>query len=75
MKSIFCYLFFAVFFLVSPNKRIDVPIASFEEDLYSSKDFTEEDIFTDGCEGPAMDSKENLCAANFEENGTVAIIR
>lgn len=74
MKSIFCYLFFVVFFLVSPNKGINVPIASFEQDLYSSKDFTKEGIFTNGCEGPAVDSKGNLYAANFEENGTIAII-
>ena len=62
MKSIFCYLFFAVFFLVSPNKGIDVPIAFFEEDLYSSKDFTKEGIFTNVCECPAVDSKRKpLC--------------
>lgn len=40
----------------------------------SSIDFTKEFMFTKGIEGPAVDSKGNLYAVNFEEEGTVGIV-
>ena len=40
----------------------------------SSFDFTEESLFTAGIEGPAVDSKGNLYAVNFKEEGTIGII-
>jgi gluconolactonase len=42
--------------------------------LYKSRDFTEEGIFTSGCEGPAVDSKGNLYAVNLTREGTIAIM-
>jgi sugar lactone lactonase YvrE len=42
--------------------------------LYMSRDFTEEGIFTSGCEGPAVDSKGNLYAVNLTREGTIAIM-
>ena len=42
--------------------------------FYVSRDFTEEGIFTSGCEGPAVDSKGNLYAVNLEKSGTIALI-
>ena len=74
MKAIFSYLSIVVLFFFSPNKGTDVSIFSFNEDFYVCKDFTKEGIFTNGCEGPAVDSKGNLYAANIEKNGTIAII-
>lgn len=37
----------------------------------NSFDFTKENIFTKGIEGPAVDSKGNLYAVNFKEEGTI----
>ncbi len=39
-----------------------------------SFDFTEENIFTKGIEGPAVDSHGNLYAVNFEKEGTIGIV-
>lgn len=39
-----------------------------------SFDFTKENIFTEGIEGPAIDSKGNLYAVNFEKEGTIGIV-
>jgi sugar lactone lactonase YvrE len=39
-----------------------------------SFDFTEEGVFTKGIEGPAVDSKGNLYAVNFEKEGTIGIV-
>jgi gluconolactonase len=40
----------------------------------TSIDFTEEFVFTKGIEGPAVDSKGNLYAVNFKEEGTIGIV-
>ena len=39
-----------------------------------SRDFTKEDSFTDGIEGPATDYKGNIYAVNFEEQGAIGEI-
>lgn len=39
-----------------------------------STDFTEEFLFTKGIEGPAVDSKGNLYAVNFEKEGTIGVV-
>lgn len=39
-----------------------------------STDFTKEFLFTKGIEGPAVDSKNNLFAVNFEKQGTIGKI-
>jgi len=39
-----------------------------------STDFTKEHLFTGGIEGPAVDSKGNLYAVNFESEGTIGIV-
>ena len=39
-----------------------------------SFDFTQEHLFTKGIEGPAVDSKGNLYAVNFKDEGTIGII-
>lgn len=39
-----------------------------------STDFTKEFLFTKGIEGPAVDSKKNLYAVNFEKEGTIGIV-
>lgn len=42
-----------------------------EETLYSSSDFTPENGFTSGIEGPATDRDGNIYAVNFERQGTI----
>jgi len=39
-----------------------------------SFDFTQEHLFTPGIEGPAVDSRGNLYAVNFESEGTIGIV-
>ncbi|EDP72780.1 gluconolactonase precursor [Flavobacteriales bacterium ALC-1] len=40
----------------------------------TSVDFTKEFVFTKGIEGPAVDSKGNLYAVNFKEEGTIGVV-
>ena len=40
----------------------------------TSIDFTKESVFTKGVEGPAVDSKGNLYAVNFKEDGTIGVV-
>ena len=49
--------------LISCNKEVD-----------KSMDFTEEFLFTEGIEGPAVDSEKNLYAVNFEKEGSIGIV-
>jgi sugar lactone lactonase YvrE len=52
------------------------PFLSCEKDKFNnvSIDFTKESVFTKGIEGPAVDSKGNLYAVNFKEEGTIGIV-
>ncbi|WP_235015718.1 SMP-30/gluconolactonase/LRE family protein [Aquimarina sp. AU58] len=45
-----------------------------EKPIDNSTDFTKEYEFTKGIEGPAVDSKGNLYAVNFKEEGTIGIV-
>ncbi len=45
-----------------------------EKSIDRSTDFTKEHEFTKGIEGPAVDSKGNLYAVNFKEEGTIGIV-
>lgn len=45
-----------------------------EKLINTSTDFTKEGLFTSGIEGPAVDSKGNLYAVNFKEEGTIGIV-
>jgi len=47
---------------------------SCEEKEDKSNDFTQEWLFTKGIEGPAVDSKGNLYAVNFQREGTVGLV-
>ena len=38
---------------------------------FEAKDFTAEGLFTPGIEGPATDTKGNIYAVNFEQQGTI----
>lgn len=42
-----------------------------EEMLYSSSDFTPENEFTSGIEGPATDREGNIYVVNFDHQGTI----
>ena len=42
--------------------------------IKTSIDFSKESVFTEGVEGPAIDSKGNLYAVNFKEEGTIGIV-
>lgn len=41
----------------------------------SSTDFTKENLFTGGIEGPAVDVNNNLFAVNFEKEGTIGMVK
>jgi sugar lactone lactonase YvrE len=44
------------------------------EELYICSDYSKADIFTSGCEGPAVDSAGNLYAVNFKNDGTIGTV-
>ena len=52
-----------------PSKSITQAIENLE--LYESIDFTEENLFTAGIEGPATDIHGNIYAVNYMHKGTV----
>jgi gluconolactonase len=45
-----------------------------KEDLFKSTDFTAENLFTNGIEGPAFDELGNLYVVNFKREGTIGIV-
>lgn len=47
---------------------------SCQKKLDKSQDFTEEFLFTEGIEGPAVDSNKNVYAVNFGEEGSIGIV-
>jgi gluconolactonase len=66
----------------SCSKNIDTnqeKLSSFNEvieniDTIKSSDFTAANVFTDGIEGPAIDSEGNLFIVNFSKQGTIGFI-
>lgn len=49
-----------------------LPLLACKQTVYfEAKDFTPEGLFTSGIEGPATDSKGNIYAVNFEQQGTI----
>ncbi len=61
LKKIFYYLTCLILLFSSCKK----------ENCYIAFDFTKEYLFTKGIEGPAVDSKGNLYAVNFDKEGTI----
>ena len=51
-----------------------VVLISCDKEIDKSIDFTEEFLFTEGIEGPAVDSEKNLYAVNFEKEGSIGIV-
>ena len=51
-----------------------VALVSCQKKVDKSIDFTGEFLFTEGIEGPAVDSENNLYAVNFEREGTIGIV-
>lgn len=45
-----------------------------KKELDKSIDFTHENLFTAGIEGPAVDNKGNLYAVNFKKEGTIGMV-
>lgn len=64
MRSCFWYLPLTALYLLPACNRE-------EEGLYLSEDFTPEEIFTSGIEGPACDEDGNIYVVNFERQGTI----
>lgn len=42
--------------------------------LYTAKDFTGENLFTENIEGPAFDAAGNLYVVNFKQDGTIGLV-
>jgi gluconolactonase len=45
-----------------------------KEVLFQSSDFTKENLFTTGIEGPCFDNSGNLYVVNFQKDGTVGFV-
>ncbi|HCW07940.1 MAG TPA: gluconolactonase [Cytophagales bacterium] len=45
------------------------------QEFYKSNDFTHENLFTENCEGPAVDKRGNLYVVNFQNDGTIGKIK
>lgn len=45
-----------------------------QTDLYSVRDFTAENLFSNNIEGPAFDTHGNLYVVNFQYDGTIGIV-
>lgn len=66
--DLMCFKKYPIFFLVL------ILFISCYNKKDESFDFTEEDGFTSGIEGPAVDSKGNLYAVNYKEEGTIGVV-
>jgi len=62
LKNIFLILIIVSSFISCKNNN------------YRSFDFTKDELFTHGIEGPTVDSKGNLYAVNFAEEGSIGIV-
>ena len=51
-----------------------IVLSSCNKDSARSWDFTAENVFTPGIEGPAVDSAGRLFAVNFEKEGTIGVV-
>jgi gluconolactonase len=74
MKIASIYFLFTQLVFLSLNVKAEMSITFQQEELYVSKDFTIPGLFTSSIEGPAVDSKGNLYAVNFEKSGTIGIV-
>lgn len=54
---------------------ISVCVCFAQKGLFVSKDYVAEGTFTAGIEGPAIDSAGNLFVVNFEQEGTIGIVK
>ena len=62
-RSYVCFIICLSYFCCqSPDTKLE---------LYAASDFTPEDEFTSGIEGPATDADGNIYAVNFKEQGTI----
>lgn len=43
--------------------------------LYEAEDFTKENLFTTNIEGPAFDNQGNLYVVNFQQDGTIGLVK
>lgn len=48
---------------------------SAQENLHQAEDFTAEKLFTRNIEGPAFDKQGNLYVVNFENDGTIGLVK
>lgn len=53
---------------------VTISSLSCQKEQDKSHDFTEEFLFTEGIEGPAVDGDKNLYAVNFGKEGTIGIV-
>ncbi len=44
-------------------------------ELFQTEDFTKENLFTNNIEGPSFDKAGNLYIVNFEEDGTIGVVK
>jgi gluconolactonase len=63
---------FAILFIAATCVRCAQPQ---KEVLFQSSDFTKENLFTTGIEGPCFDNNGNLYVVNFQKDGTVGLVK
>jgi sugar lactone lactonase YvrE len=73
MKYTLSILIFLIFPLTAHLQVRHISPLS-QDEFYVSEDFTQPGLFTNGIEGPAVDSKGNLYAVNFNKSGTIGIV-
>lgn len=51
------------------------PEKEFQKSLFRASDYTEENLFTNNCEGPAVDKEGRLFVVNFQKDGTIGLVQ
>jgi len=51
------------------------PQQEFSKTLFRAVDHTAENLFTNNCEGPAVDKNEQLFVVNFQKDGTIGLVQ
>lgn len=65
---------FGVCILMSACHRKLSPQQEFGKSLFKAYDHTAENLFTNNCEGPAVDKQGRLFVVNYKQDGTIGLV-
>jgi gluconolactonase len=74
MKKIFIAIFTLGLIATACHRKLN-PQQEFNKSLFQAYDQTAENLFTNNCEGPAVDKEGRLFVVNFQKDGTIGLVQ